>query len=37
MVRSNKITGLLDFVRRPDIQIIREHNVSETGSISVFR
>jgi hypothetical protein len=30
-------TGLLDFIHRPEFQNIRKHNVSETGSVSVFR
>jgi hypothetical protein len=31
-----RITGFLDFVHRPNIQITKQ-NVSETGSVSVFR
>jgi hypothetical protein len=30
------MTGFVDFVHRPGLQIIRKHKVSETGSVSVF-
>jgi hypothetical protein len=34
-----RITGFVDFVQRPEFYThkTRKHNVSETGSISVFR
>jgi hypothetical protein len=32
-----RITGFLDSVHRPVFQITRKHDVSETGSVSVFR
>jgi hypothetical protein len=31
------ITGSVDFVHRPELEITGKHNVSETGSVSVFR
>jgi hypothetical protein len=31
------VTGILDFVHRPEFQITREHWVSETGPVSFFR
>jgi hypothetical protein len=30
------ITGLVDFIHCPEFQITRKHDVSETGSFSVF-
>jgi hypothetical protein len=32
-----RMTGFLDFFRRPEFYITRKNNVSETGSLSVFR
>jgi hypothetical protein len=31
------ITGFLDFVHRPEFQITRKRNVSETESLCVFK
>jgi hypothetical protein len=31
------ITEIPDFVHRPEFEISRKHNVSETGYVSVFR
>jgi hypothetical protein len=31
------ITGFMDFVHTPEFQITIEHNVSETGSVSILR
>jgi hypothetical protein len=33
----NRVTGFEDFVHLPVFQTTRQHNVSETGSVSVFR
>jgi hypothetical protein len=30
-------TGFMDFVHRPEFQMTRKHDVSETGPVSVFR
>jgi hypothetical protein len=34
---SARITGFLEFDHRPEFQLAITHNVSETGSVPVFR
>jgi hypothetical protein len=37
LLRYLELLAIFDFVHRPVFQKIREHNVSETGSVSVLR
>jgi hypothetical protein len=34
---THSITGFLDFVHGPEFKVTGKHNVSETGSVSVFK
>jgi hypothetical protein len=36
-VLTFRITGFMDFVHRPDLQVTTKHSVSETRSVSDFR
>jgi hypothetical protein len=34
-IKKIRITEVLDFESRPEFEITRKHNISETGSVSV--